>query len=118
MIREPLTRGVEQRMRNFLIINALEEAKESALLTMNFDIRAVSDRGNPPTDFSSSVGEKRLGRVPLVERMLAVASQLLLFASQRWDPKRVVTIQPPGKLEKLLSVLPRINRFNFRRIHG
>ena len=66
-----LAHGVEQAVGHLLVVDALEEAEEAALLVVPLVVAVVQDRGDPPADLLAAEGQKRLHRVSVVERMRA-----------------------------------------------
>ena len=102
LVGEPLPHGVEQAVGRFLVVDAIEEAEEAAAIVVLGDVPLVENRRDPAADLAAAIGQERLDRVPGVEGVRLVADHLLLAVAQRRNPVRIVPIQRPGKLEKLL----------------
>ena len=117
LVGEPLPHGVEQPVGRFLIVAAIEEAEEAAAFVVVHDVALVENRRDPPADFVAAQGQKRLDRIPRVERMRLVADHLLLVGAQRRNPVRIAPIQRPRELQKLLFLPAGCYALNFKISH-
>ena len=118
LIGKPLPHGVQQAVGHLLIVDALEEAEETAALPVTLVVTPIQDGGDPAADLAAAKGQERLHPVPFVERVRPVSDQFLLVAAQRRNPVRVVAVQGPGKLQELSSFPPGGNPFDNQFRHG
>src|SRR5437762_9861831 len=80
-------------------------------------VRIVA-RHDPPHDFVAGASDKKRGVAMLVERMFFPVEEFFAFDQERRHPRRIVRVNPPGKLEEGVPFLPRIHLGNFNRRHG
>ena len=106
------SRLVEEAIGDFLVVDALEEAKKAAAVLSIIDVRLVDDRRDASTHFAAAIGEEGLGAALLIERVRFEAHEGLFFAAQRRHPVWVAAIKPPRKVKKPPSLTPRRDGLN------
>jgi hypothetical protein len=108
--RQPRSGRVKQPGRYLLIVNRLEETEEPPSLIVALDVSLVYDRQHSPTRIASTVSQKGLTFVLLIERMSFEADEFLLVQPQRRNPIRIVSVDPPRQLEEVALLATRANR--------
>ena len=118
LVGKPAAGSVEQPIGHFLIVHALEKAKEAAQVVIPVDVSVIEDGADPTTYLTAPIGQECLDPVSVVERVGPVADHLLLVGTQRWNPVRIVAVQSPRQLDELFSLVPGGNRLDDKFGHG
>jgi hypothetical protein len=109
---EPITNRVQQGVGDLLVVDTLEEAEESAVLTVVFVVRPVENGGYAPAHFTRPVREKSLSLPRFIKRVRLVSHETFLDSPEWRNPMRVVPVESPGKLQELLLLSARSDRFD------
>jgi hypothetical protein len=115
---EVSTRSLKQRIGHLLVVDGLEEAKESPFFFIAFIVCVIDDPYDATDDLVVPAGQKSLASVGFIKGMLAEPDELLLVHPNRWYPIRVSLVKPPNELHKRLAVLATIDRGNLHGIHS
>src|SRR5215210_4763556 len=102
----PAGRCHEQRVGHFLIIDALEEPKESDSIPMRLVVQPVADGCNTTHDFIAPFGHEVLGFGVLEKWILGTREERLYIPTQRRDPERVPRVEPVRQVDEALEVSP------------
>ena len=97
---QPIADGVEQAVRDSLIVDRLEEAKKTAAFLVTIVVGMVDDASNAANRLAVSFGQESLHIGMVVERMLLVSNQFFLIQPQRRNPIRIIPIELPRELQK------------------
>src|SRR5690606_30809015 len=87
-----------------LVVAALKEPEETAVLLVHAVMLVVQNRRQTADDGLSAPGDKCLNLGDLLERMVLPAQQLLLVLLQRGNPIGIVPVQIPGQVEEVLAI--------------
>src|SRR5205823_4834085 len=93
----------------------LEEAEHAPVVGLEL-VEVVIDLGRDPPDRAAvAPGQEVLRLGVLEERILVAVEELAALELQRGNPERLVTIEPPRKLEKRGRLAPRGDWSHFER---
>ena len=86
------------------VIDTFEKAKETCLVLLELDVLMVLDSGDASDHFAALASEEILHLSMPMKGMLAGIEQFFEVEEERGDPNRIVSIDAPGKMKKLLKV--------------
>jgi hypothetical protein len=92
----PVRRRGEERVRDALVLDALEEAEEADPVPMDLRVEGVLDGRDPAYNRAGPLGEEVLGSAVLEEWVLLAVEKGADIAPERRNPDRVRRVQPVG----------------------
>jgi hypothetical protein len=102
---KPIGGGIEQRLGHRIVLYGLEEPEEPVSVGVLAQVHPALDGGNAPHDAPGGVlGEEKLRRAVLEERILLRVEHFRLVHPQRRDEAAVALIVPVDEVDEPLAV--------------
>jgi hypothetical protein len=114
-VAQPVPRGVEQGRGRLGIVLALEEPEQAPVVALELVEVMVDVGADPPDRLPVAQRQEELGLRVVEERILPAIEECPALGDERWDPVRLVTIEPHRKLYEAREVAPGCDRLDLDR---
>jgi hypothetical protein len=103
---KPIPRGVQETLGRSIILDALKETEEAGLFLVKIAIAEIVDC-NDSSDYLSSFLQKKETclRVIPEKGVVSFVEKFFLPRYLRWNPVRILSVNPPWELDELSPVL-------------